>query len=99
MQNSSSQRRARACDFCGEGVAPLYPVVTTEVASGEEQKRLVCHTCRSLGHGRPIVVVGKAGARQQEPQTPDDVDGTEDGQRPKALTTTAKAHGKQSKAR
>ncbi|GCE07361.1 hypothetical protein [Dictyobacter aurantiacus] len=94
MQNSSSQRRARACDFCGEGVAPLYPVVTAEVATGEEQKRLVCHTCRSLGHGRPIV----ASARQQEQRTPNAVDDTEDGKQSQALTA-AKAHGKQSKAR
>lgn len=90
---TNSQRRERACDFCGEGVAPLYPVVTAEVASGEGQKRMVCHTCRSLGHGRPIVVAAdKTGTRWTQ-------DGDEDGKQPQEAMTVARTRAKQAKAR
>lgn len=87
----NSQRRARACDFCGEGVAPLYPVVAAEVVAGE-QKGLVCHTCRSLGHGRPIVSVGKAGARRSELETPD---GAKADEKQQKISAATKVHAKQ----
>ncbi|GHO85783.1 hypothetical protein [Dictyobacter formicarum] len=92
---SNSQRRARSCDFCGESVAPLYPVVMAEVVPGE-QKSLVCHTCRSLGHGRPIVSVSKAGGRRSELLTPS---GTKDHAKQPKVPVVAKVHEKQPKAK
>ncbi|GCE21602.1 hypothetical protein [Dictyobacter kobayashii] len=68
--HSNSQHGGRHCAYCGQSVAPLYPVATAEVVAAGEPKRLVCHTCRSLGRGRANAVANKPPVRQAESKTP-----------------------------